>query len=108
MEGDIHFQQRDVKDLSHPKKYGFLITNPPYGERLSEKEALPELYRTLGERFSLLDSWSLFVITSLDTAEHWIGRKADKNRKIYNGMIETRLYQFMGKKPPKKEGTNGR
>lgn len=98
----IHFQRRPVAELSHPKKYGFVITNPPYGERLEEKEALPKLYRTLGERFARLDSWSLYVITSYDNAEQDIGRKADKNRKIYNGMMKTRFYQFQGPKPPKK------
>lgn len=98
----IHFQQRDVKDLSHPKKYGFIITNPPYGERLEEKEALPALYKTLGDRFAMLDDWSMFIITSFDGVENAINRKADKNRKIYNGMIKTYFYSFMGKKPGKK------
>ncbi|MCH5276018.1 MAG: class I SAM-dependent RNA methyltransferase [Lachnospiraceae bacterium] len=96
----IHFQRRDVAELSHPKKYGFLITNPPYGERLEEKASLPALYKTLGERFALLDTWSLYVITSYEQTEKDIGRKADKNRKIYNGMLKTYYYQFMGPKPP--------
>ena len=98
----IHFQQRDVKDLSNPKKYGFVMTNPPYGERLEEKEALPELYRTIGEAYRNLDSWSMFLITSYKDAEKYIGRKADKNRKIYNGMIKPYFYQFMGPKPPRR------
>lgn len=98
----IHFQKRDVAQLSHPKKYGFLITNPPYGERLEEKEMLPALYETIGERFRALDDWSMYLITSYEEAERYIGRKADKNRKIYNGMMKTYLYQFMGARPPKK------
>ena len=98
----IHFQQRDVAALSHPKKYGFLITNPPYGERIEEKENLPPLYRTLGERFAELDSWSEYVITAYEDAEKYIGRKADRNRKIYNGMMKTYFYQFLGPKPPKR------
>ena len=98
----IHFQRRDVADLSHPKKYGFLITNPPYGERLEEKTALPALYRTIGERYRELDSWSLYLITAYEDAEKHIGRKADKNRKIYNGMMKTYFYQYMGPKPPKR------
>lgn len=98
----IHFQRRDVADLSHPKKYGFIITNPPYGERIEEKENLPTLYKTLGERYSALDAWSMFMITSYEGAEHDIGRKADKNRKIYNGMLKTYFYSFMGPKPPKR------
>lgn len=98
----IHFQRRDVKDLNHPKKYGFIITNPPYGERLEEKEALPALYQSFGESFKRLDSWSAYMITSYEDAERWFGRKADKNRKIYNGMIKTYFYQFMGPKPPRR------
>lgn len=98
----IHFQKRPVAALSHPKKYGFLITNPPYGERMEEKENLPELYRTLGERYRNLDSWSMYLISAYEKTESDIGRKADKNRKIYNGMMKTYFYQFMGPKPPKK------
>lgn len=97
----IHFQARDVKDLRNPKHYGFVLTNPPYGERLEEKEALPALYRTIGESFSMLSDWSMYLITSYEEAEKYIGRKADKNRKIYNGMIKSYFYQFMGPKPPK-------
>lgn len=95
----IHFQRRDVAQLSHPKKYGFIITNPPYGERLQEKEEMPALYRTIGERFRALNSWSMYLITAYDRAEQDIGRKADKNRKIYNGMMKTYYYQFIGPKP---------
>lgn len=98
----IHFQQRPVRELSSPKSYGFIITNPPYGERLEEKEALPALYTTIGERYKALDNWSMFLITSYEEAEKYIGRKADKNRKIYNGMIKSYFYQFMGARPPKK------
>lgn len=98
----IHFQQRPVSALSHPKKYGFIITNPPYGERLEEKEALPELYTEIGEAFRRLDSWSAYMITSYADTERYIGRKADKNRKIYNGMLKTYFYQFLGPKPPKR------
>ena len=99
----IHFQQREVANLRHPKKYGFVITNPPYGERLEEKEDLPKLYEQIGKAFEGLDSWSLYMITSYEDTERYIGRKADKNRKIYNGMIKTYFYQFMGPKPPKRE-----
>ena len=99
----IHFQERDVKDLNHPKKYGFIITNPPYGERLEDKKDLPDLYRAFGESFKRLDSWSAYMITSSDDAERYFGRKADKNRKIYNGMLKTYYYQFLGPKPPKRK-----
>ena len=96
----IHFQQRPVSQLSHRKKYGFVITNPPYGKRLEEEEDMPALYREIGEAFSHLDSWSFYLITAFDQAERYLGRKADKNRKIYNGMMKTYFYQFMGPKPP--------
>lgn len=95
----IHFQKRPVQELSHPKKYGFIITNPPYGERLEDKKDLPELYRTFGERYRMLDSWSAFMITSYEDAQKYFGGKATKNRKIYNGMIKTYFYQYMGPKP---------
>lgn len=98
----IHFQQRGITELSHPKKYGFIITNPPYGERLEEKEDLPYLYADIGESFERLDTWSKYMITSYEDAEKYIGKKADKNRKIYNGMIKTYFYQYLGPKPPKK------
>lgn len=95
----IHFQRRGIEALSHPKKYGFIITNPPYGERLEDKNTIASIYRTLGERYRQLDSWSLYMITSYEDAQQMIGRKADKNRKIYNGMLKTYYYQFMGPKP---------
>ena len=98
----IHFQERAVKELRHPKKYGFIITNPPYGERLEDKKDLPEIYSQLGESFRRLDSWSAYMITSYEEAERWFGRKADKNRKIYNGMLKTYFYQFQGPKPPRR------
>jgi len=100
----IHFQRRDVKDLSHLKKYGFVITNPPYGERLNgeDMEKLKQIYRTLGDRYKALDAWSMYLITSYADAESDIGFKATKNRKIYNGMIKTYYYQYMGPKPPRR------
>lgn len=97
----IHFQQRPVSELNHPKRYGFVITNPPYGERIEEKKNLPQLYREIGEAFARLDCWSEYVITAYEDAEKYIGKKADKNRKIYNGMMKTYFYQFQGPKPPR-------
>ena len=101
----IHFQQRPVSELNHPKKYGFLITNPPYGERLQEKEALAGLYGEIGEALNRLDSWSAYLITSYEDTQRYIGRKADKNRKIYNRMLKTNVYQCLGPKPPKRNRT---
>lgn len=99
----IHFQVRDVGELHHPGKYGFIITNPPYGERLEDKKAMAPLYKKIGQAYAGLDSWSMYLITSYEDAEHWIGRKADKNRKIYNGMLKTYCYQYLGPKPPKRK-----
>jgi putative N6-adenine-specific DNA methylase len=99
----IHFQQRPLKDVSHSKKYGFIITNPPYGERIEDKKNLPMLYKELGDKIKKLNSWSAFIITAYENAENDMGLKADKNRKIYNGMMKTYFYQFMGPKPPKRK-----
>ncbi|MGN0362760.1 MAG: class I SAM-dependent RNA methyltransferase [Bilifractor sp.] len=98
----IHLQQRPVSELSHPGKYGFIVTNPPYGERLEDRSTLPDLYRTLGERFARLDTWSLYVISGYPDAERYIGKTAAKNRKIYNGMMKTYFYQYPGPKPPRR------
>lgn len=102
----VHIQKRDVSELTHAKKYGFIITNPPYGERLEDKESIPPIYKTLGERFKALDNWSLYMITSFAECEKYIGKKANKNRKVYNGMIKTYFYQFEGDKPPKARVTD--
>ena len=102
VEGQIHFQERALADFSHSKKYGFLISNPPYGERLQNERELPELYRTFGKIYEKLDDWSMYLISSYEDTEKYIGKKADKNRKIYNGMIKTRYYQYIGPKPPKR------
>ncbi len=101
VENMIHFEQRPVSELSNPAEYGFLITNPPYGERLEDAEGLKKIYSELGERYKLLNNWSAYIITSYSDIETDMALKADKNRKIYNGMIKTYFYQFMGPKPPK-------
>lgn len=99
----IHFQERPVSRLNHPQKYGFIITNPPYGERLEDRATLPPIYKEIGNAMKRLDTWSVYLITSYDETEKYIGRKADKNRKIYNGMMKTYYYQFLGPKPPAKK-----
>ena len=99
----VSFRRQPVSAFAPEGEYGFLIANPPYGERLEEKEALPELYRTLGERFALLDTWSMYLITGYEDAQRYIGKTAWKNRKIYNGMLKTYFYQYPGPRPPKKE-----
>ncbi len=135
VESLIHFQVRPVQELASSKKFGFIITNPPYGERLeagarggekllqgmhpkkdrienfqaktregaqlrrATEEELQAIYGTLGYRFKQLDSWSMYMITSYEDAEKRLGFKAQKNRKIYNGMIKTYFYMFPGPKP---------
>ena len=103
LEGSIHFQQRDMRDISSAKKYGFIITNPPYGERLEEKAAMPQLYKEMGEAFARLDEWSYYIITGFEDAPKYLGRKPDKNRKIYNGMMKTYFYSYQGAKPPRQK-----
>ena len=98
----VHFQRRPLNQTSHRKKYGFIITNPPYGRRLDEPDEMPSLYKEIGNVYRSLDSWSMYLITAYEQAEKYIGRKADKNRKIYNGMMKTYFYQYMGPKPPRR------
>ena len=97
----IHFQQKPVSELSSSKKFGFIITNPPYGERIEEQKNLPNLYTEIGTAFGSLNTWSYYIISGYEDAEKYNGRKADKNRKIYNGMMKTYFYQYMGPKPPR-------
>ncbi len=98
----IHFQERDVKELTHSKAYGVVVTNPPYGERLANKEEVEKLYKVMGEVFTQLDNWSVYVLTSYEGFEKAYGFTADKKRKLYNGMLKTTYYQYLGKRPPRK------
>lgn len=95
----IDFKICDAGRFTNDNEYGFIVTNPPYGERLEDKESLMSLYSMLGRQYKALDNWSMFIISSYEKVEDAIGRKADKNRKIYNGMLKTYFYSFMGKKP---------
>ena len=108
VEDMIHFQARAVADLSHHGKYGFIITNPPYGERIETEKTLPGIYGDLGKAVRKLDTWSLYMITSYTDAERYIGRKAAKNRKLYNGMIQARFLSFPGPKPPGRTPGSGK
>ncbi len=108
VESYIHFQKREIKEFSSPKSYGFVISNPPYGERLSTKEEMFALYRELGKIMSDNKTWSFFLLSGYEDAQKAIAaggsrKKATKNRKIYNGMMKTYLYQYMGDKPPKRK-----
>lgn len=101
----IHFQRRELAQVRSSVKYGCLITNPPYGERL-EGPTLG-LYREMGKVFAPWDTWSIYVITSEAEFEKYYGRKADKKRKLYNGRIECDYYQFIGPPPPRGEKNEG-
>ncbi len=98
----IHFQERPLADFSTKKKYGYLICNPPYGERLEEKSTVERLYREMGQVFSKLETWSFYIFTAYLDFERLFGRRAHKNRKLYNGMIKCYYYQFFGPKPPRR------
>lgn len=98
----IHFQRLEVKDLTTSKKYGKLITNPPYGERFGEEEEITRLYQELAEVRKSLDTWSFYVLTSYPKLEKVFGGKATKRRKLYNGNIETQYYQYFGPRPPRR------
>lgn len=91
----IHFQARPISDLKSSKKNGYIICNPPYGERLGEEESVRELYMEMGEIFNKLTSFSYFVITSYEDFQKAFGKKATKNRKLYNGRIKCYYYQYI-------------
>lgn len=98
----VKFGIRPAGELTSSDEYGFVITNPPYGERLEEKAVLPDIYGGFGKAFKKMPTWSAYMITSWEDTEKYFGKKADKNRKIYNGMLKTTYYQFLGPKPPRK------
>lgn len=101
VEKQIHFQRQPVKDLKSKFKYGYIICNPPYGERLGEKKEVEKLYKSMGKVFSNLDTWSYYILTSNESFENLFGRKANKKRKLYNGRIKVDFYQFFGPRPPR-------
>lgn len=103
LDEDIHVQKRDVGDISSRYEYGCIITNPPYGERLSDKKEVERLYKKMGRTFEKFPSWSKYIITSKEDFEKYYGKKADKKRKLYNGRIKTDLYQYFGPRPPRTE-----
>lgn len=101
VEEQIHLQQRPLAELQTKKKYGYIICNPPYGERLEDQNAVEVLYKEMGQVFSQLDTWSYNILVSSPHFEKLFGRKNDKNRKLYNGRIECHYYQFFGPRPPR-------
>ena len=101
LDGVIRFHAGDARHITSDRAYGAVICNPPYGERLGEKKDCEALYRQIGKAFSALPDWSYYILTSNEAFEGLFGRRADKKRKIYNGMIKCNLYQYFGPKPPK-------
>jgi putative N6-adenine-specific DNA methylase len=102
----ITFQKKPIEELSSKKKYGCVICNPPYGERLGTKESTEKLYRSMGEIFSKLDTWSFFILTSHPDFQDYLGKKATKNRKLYNGKIKCYFYQYFGSLPKYKHNNS--
>lgn len=100
LSGVINFKQMQVTDFRTTDQYGVIVGNPPYGERLGEKEKVEQMYREMGKTFSLLDTWSIYIITSHPKFEEFYGKKATKKRKLFNGFIRTDYYQYWGPKPP--------
>ncbi|HHU31543.1 MAG: THUMP domain-containing class I SAM-dependent RNA methyltransferase [Zhaonellaceae bacterium] len=103
LQDHIKLQKLPVSEFRSRKKYGCIITNPPYGERLGEADEVKKLYQEMGKVFKPLGTWSIYILTSYPGFEQLFGRKADKRRKLYNGRIECQYYQYYGPRPPKRE-----
>lgn len=102
----IDFAVADATEFKSDEEYGFIVTNPPYGERLESEESVKLLYKELGYAFRRLKNWSYYLITSFEEFEYEFGQEATKKRKLYNGMLKTYLYQYPGPKPPRKDKTD--
>lgn len=98
----IEFNLGNAVDFNSEEEYGFIVTNPPYGERLEDVDTVKMLYKELGYTFRKLKNWSYYLITSYEDFEKEFGKDADKRRKLYNGMLKTNLYQYIGSRPPRK------
>ena len=99
LEDDIRFFMKDMKEVDILDDYGVLISNPPYGERIGEREDIIQIYKDLGRKMNALDTWSVYVITADPNFESIYGKKADRKRKLYNGRIKVDYYQFYGPRP---------
>ncbi|MCD5407357.1 MAG: class I SAM-dependent RNA methyltransferase [Desulfotomaculum sp.] len=97
----VSFQPMNIADFSTKKKYGCIICNPPYGERLNEQRSAEKLYQELGRALKPLDTWSYYILAAHEHFEKYFGRLADKKRKLYNGRIKCNLYQYLGPRPPR-------
>lgn len=104
VEDKIHFQQMPLNQVQTKEKYGFMVCNPPYGQRLEDLPSVERLYRDMGAVFKQnFETWSFYILTQHKEFERLLGRHADKRRKLYNGRIECHYYQFYGPKPPRRE-----
>lgn len=101
--GDITFKQMRVQDLRSDKINGVIISNPPYGERLSDDAGVTKLYAEMGQVFAPLKTWSKFILTSDEAFESKYGSQADKKRKLYNGTLKVDLYQYFGQRVKRQE-----
>ena len=101
--GDITFKQMRVQDLRSDKINGVIISNPPYGERLSDDAGVTKLYAEMGQVFAPLKTWSKFILTSDEAFETKYGSQADKKRKLYNGTLKVDLYQYFGQRVKRQE-----
>lgn len=99
---DVHFQHREFAELSSPKNYGCVVTNPPYGERMGRDDEIVALYKSMPGVLRRLKTWSHFILSSRDDFEQLVGQQADRRRKLYNGRIPCTLYQFYGPRPPRR------
>lgn len=101
LEGQVHFQQASLDQLRNSHKYGCVICNPPYGERMGEAQEVERLYREMRRVFEPLDTWSFYILTACADFERIYGKKADRRRKLYNGRLECQYFQYYGPRPPK-------
>ena len=92
----ISFRDGDATKMDLPAQSGVLICNPPYGQRMLEQRTAQRLYQELGRHLRYADGWKKYIITSEPEFEHYFGRRADKKRKLYNGMIKCDYYMFLG------------
>jgi putative N6-adenine-specific DNA methylase len=99
----VKFKQMQVRDFTSELEYGVIVGNPPYGERLGDRKEVELMYREMGQAFSKLDTWSVYMMTSLEHFEECYGKKATKKRKLFNGFIRTDYYQYWGPRPPRKK-----
>ena len=101
VEDYIEFKLGDATEFTSDEEYGFIVTNPPYGERLEDADTVKMLYKQLGYTFRKLKNWSYYLITSYEDFENEFGQEATRRRKLYNGMLKSNLYQYIGPRPPK-------